>query len=503
MPALPDGTGPAAIAIAPSGQIVVAGSVGVANDDGVPGEQIVVARFDATRRARPGVRPRRLRGPAARLRLGRSATRRRRRARSSLLPDGRIVIAGRASARDGGDRAFVARLTAAGAPRPRASRARAARSCSSAAPRRRASRARRWRRSRSAPTGGSWRRAARPTSPATTRCCSRGFTAGGRARRRVRAPRQRRHAARRGSPRRAPPASLARALALQPDGAAIVAGAATGGAARRALRRAPARWTAATARAGARSRSAAARFDAADRRRGGRGAAARRQAARRRPARRRRRCCSAACTAAPSSARPPSTRAAARDARRALRRPRARLRVRPRRRRLHGRQRALQAHGIGGRGRVVSTRVQRVFGRSGPQVVCAPLSGLRAGRLPLCGSRPRRGAARGASRVLRVPRAAPGALPHRRAASAWPVAALPGTLPPRIGSVTMPARAEGHHCETADCADLRHARSTVAEVEQAARAGGARSLCAITRPSLLAGARSSALRGRQPGPRRH
>ncbi|HEV7806259.1 MAG TPA: hypothetical protein VGO80_10590, partial [Solirubrobacteraceae bacterium] len=47
-PALPDGTGPAAIAIAADGQIVVAGNVGVANDDGVAGEQIVVARFGPT-----------------------------------------------------------------------------------------------------------------------------------------------------------------------------------------------------------------------------------------------------------------------------------------------------------------------------------------------------------------------------------------------------------------------------------------------------------------------
>ena len=32
-----------------------------------------------------------------------------------------------------------------------------------------------------------------------------------------------------------------------------------------------------------------------------------------------------------------------------------------------------------GSGALVSTRVQRVFGRSGPQVVCTPLSGLRPG----------------------------------------------------------------------------------------------------------------------------
>ena len=34
---------------------------------------------------------------------------------------------------------------------------------------------------------------------------------------------------------------------------------------------------------------------------------------------------------------------------------------------------------VKGSGPVVSTRVQRVFGGSGPQVVCAPLSGLRMG----------------------------------------------------------------------------------------------------------------------------
>ncbi len=112
-PALPDGTGPAAIALARNGDIVVAGNVGVDNDDGVPGEQIVVARF--TSRGLPD--------PAfghdgfALIQLGFGSAKRHASSAAralTLLADGSIVIAGRASARDGGDRAFVARLTPSG-----------------------------------------------------------------------------------------------------------------------------------------------------------------------------------------------------------------------------------------------------------------------------------------------------------------------------------------------------------------------------------------------------
>jgi uncharacterized delta-60 repeat protein len=112
-PALPDGTGPAAIALEPGGDIVVAGNTGVATDDGVPGEQIVVARY--TSRGLPD--------PAfggdgfAVFQLGAGSARRHASSAArglALLADGRIVIAGRASGPDGGDRAFVAQLTPSG-----------------------------------------------------------------------------------------------------------------------------------------------------------------------------------------------------------------------------------------------------------------------------------------------------------------------------------------------------------------------------------------------------
>ncbi len=110
---LPDGTGPAAIATTSTGQIVVAGSAGVATDDDVPGERIVVARYSARGVPDPGfghdgftslqfgaASPHAHAGSSARALV--------------VLPDGRIVIAGRASDRAGAARAFVARLTAAG-----------------------------------------------------------------------------------------------------------------------------------------------------------------------------------------------------------------------------------------------------------------------------------------------------------------------------------------------------------------------------------------------------
>ena len=112
-PALPDGTGPAAIALTPAGQIVAAGSAGVHNDDGVPGEQIVVARFSDRGVPDPAFG----RDGFAVLQLGFGSSIRHASSVAkalTLLPDGRIAIAGRASARDSGDRAFVARLNANG-----------------------------------------------------------------------------------------------------------------------------------------------------------------------------------------------------------------------------------------------------------------------------------------------------------------------------------------------------------------------------------------------------
>jgi uncharacterized delta-60 repeat protein len=254
LPALPDGTGPAAIAIspppgpiaiapppgptaiapppgpiaiAPGGRIVVAGSVGVANDDGVPGEQIVVARFGSTGLPDPsfgrdGFSVLQL-GFGGSIRHASSAAR-----ALSLEADGRILIAGRASARDGGDRAVVARLTAAGRLDPSFARqgrlivqlgrtsARRVASSSLAALLRR--------------PDGRLLAAGRATDVAgDDATLLAGFTAAGAldgsfghggsvvSQLGVAAVRTR------------PPASQARALALQPDGAAIVAGAATGG----------------------------------------------------------------------------------------------------------------------------------------------------------------------------------------------------------------------------------------------------------------------------------
>src|SRR5204863_496634 len=58
---------------------------------------------------------------------------------------------------------------------------------------------------------------------------------------------------------------------------------------------------------------------------------------------------------------------------------------------------------VKGAGPIVTTRVQRIFGRSGPQVVCAPLSGLRMGatyKIRLEASP--KGGARGVQRTLRI-----------------------------------------------------------------------------------------------------
>jgi len=112
-PRLPDGTGPAAIALTAAGQIVVAGNAGVANDDGEPGEQIVVARLGD--RGVPDLAFGRDGFAVLQLGFGSAVRHASSAARAlSLLPDGRILIAGRASARDGGDRVFVARLSADG-----------------------------------------------------------------------------------------------------------------------------------------------------------------------------------------------------------------------------------------------------------------------------------------------------------------------------------------------------------------------------------------------------
>ena len=68
---------------------------------------------------------------------------------------------------------------------------------------------------------------------------------------------------------------------------------------------------------------------------------------------------------------------------------------------------------VKGAGPVVSTRVQRVFGRSGPQVVCAPLTGLRAGasyKVRLVSSP--KGGVRGAQRTFRLAKAPAKILPQ-------------------------------------------------------------------------------------------
>jgi uncharacterized delta-60 repeat protein len=110
----PSGTGPQAIAIAPNGQIVVAGSSGVATDDGIRSEQIVVARYSDRGVPDPGFGQ----NGFATLQLGRSSSDRHGESKASglaLLADGRIVIAGRSSDAHGSDRAFIARLMTSGA----------------------------------------------------------------------------------------------------------------------------------------------------------------------------------------------------------------------------------------------------------------------------------------------------------------------------------------------------------------------------------------------------
>lgn len=397
-PALPDGTGPAAIAIAPGGQVVVAGSVAVSNDDGIPSEQIAVARF--TDRGVPD--PAFGRDGFAVFQLGFGSAIRH--ASSSarglvLLPDGRVVIAGRASARDGGDRAFVARLAPNGSldlgfarqgrtlvQFGRASSARVASSSLASVALR---------------PDGRFVAAGRATDVAGNHAVLvAGFTAAGLvdsgfAREgsavtqlgRVYAP--------------APPVSLARAVVLQPDGAAIAAGAATAGAV-------AARYTAAgvlDCGYGTRGRALAfggARFALstdgvagaalqpdgklllAGRRAGGGLLLGR-------------------LTGGPSVAAGSTAPRLVTLAARYVGRGRGYAYGL-----VDGACRVVNARfAVKGSGPVVSTRVQRVFGRSGPQVICAPLTGLRMGatyKIRLESSP--RGGARGAVRTLRVARPA-------------------------------------------------------------------------------------------------
>ncbi len=114
---MPDGAGLAALALLPTGEIVVAGSTGVPSDDpygeGEPGEQVVVGRLSARGVPDPAFGS----GGFALIQLGARGARRPARSRAAALatsPDGAIALAGRASAPDGSSRGFVARLTASG-----------------------------------------------------------------------------------------------------------------------------------------------------------------------------------------------------------------------------------------------------------------------------------------------------------------------------------------------------------------------------------------------------
>jgi uncharacterized delta-60 repeat protein len=116
---MPAGGGLAANALTPSGQIVVAGSVGVppgnTYEEGEPGERVVVGRLsdrgvpDSTFGA----------GGFVTLQLGARSARRPARSRVAALAlgsDGTILLAGGSSGPDGADRGVVARLTPAGRP---------------------------------------------------------------------------------------------------------------------------------------------------------------------------------------------------------------------------------------------------------------------------------------------------------------------------------------------------------------------------------------------------
>ncbi len=405
VPALPDGTGPAAIALAPGGQIVVAGSVGVANDDGIPSEQIAVARFSDAGVPDPAFG----RDGFAVFQLGfGSAIRHATSSARGLVvaPDGRIVIAGRASARDGGDRAFVARLAPNGSlDLGFASRGRTLVQLGKASSARVASS------SLAALAMRPDRRlvaAGRATDVAGNHAVLlAGFTAAGVLDSAF---------ARLGSAVTqlgreyppAPPASLARALVLAPDGSAIAAGAATAGAVAarygasgaldcgygtrgRALAFGGARFALSTDGASDAALQPDGKLLVAGRRAGGGLLLGR---------------LTGGASAASEATAPRLVTLAARYT---------------------GRGRGY-AYGlvdggckvvnvrfsVKGPGPVVATRVQRVFGRSGPQVVCAPLTGLRMGttyKIRLEASP--RGGARGAVRTLRIAKPAGKVLAQR------------------------------------------------------------------------------------------
>ena len=280
----------------------------------------------------------------------------------------------------------------------RASRARDGCSCSSVAPRPRAARARRWRRSCSVPTGACWRPAARPTPPATTRRCSpasrpaarwtpRTGAAAASSRSSERRPQRRHRHRRRGRSRRRPTARrsprASRAAARWPrDSARPVPWTAATAVAAAAGRPAPPAWIRPPTGSSLPRRTPRGGLLVAGRRAGGGVLLGR-------------------LLRWPDGRRGHGAATAARDARRPLHRARSRLRLRPRRRWLQDREGALRRHAAR-RGRAISTQLQTVSGRFGPQVVCAPLRGLRPGArytLRIAGAG---GAPRGAQRVLRA-----------------------------------------------------------------------------------------------------
>ncbi|HEY1538183.1 MAG TPA: hypothetical protein VGF63_02215 [Solirubrobacteraceae bacterium] len=394
-PTLPDGTGPAAIALQSDGHIVVAGSVRVSNDDGVPSEQVAIARFDGRGVPDPGFGN----GGFAVLQLGFGSAIRHASSTARglvLLPDGRIVVAGRASARDGGDRAFVARLTSAGrldasfghqgrllVQLGRASAAGVASSAIYALAQR---------------PDGRLVGAGRATDAAgDDDVLLAAFTPGGALDTGFGARGSRVTQLGRAAATGAAPVSLARALALQPDGTAVVAGAASGGtlAARygpsgafdcsygtrgRTLAFTGAGFDPLTDGAFGAVRQPDGRLVVAGRRAGGGVLLGRLDAT------------------AGAAARAGS----------------ARLVTLPARYTGHGRG---YAYGLvddgcssvnvrfsmrSASGRTVKTNVQRVFGRGGPQVVCAPVKGLRPGGRYRIRVATTAGGPHGADRVLRA-----------------------------------------------------------------------------------------------------
>jgi|GEM_PF-6022668 len=113
---MPEGSGLRAIALTPSGQVIVAGSVGAPSGtsyEDEPTEQIVVGRL--TDRGVPD--PTFGNGGFALLQLGARSRGKPAASRANALarlPDGSVVIAGQASETSGSERGVIARLTAAG-----------------------------------------------------------------------------------------------------------------------------------------------------------------------------------------------------------------------------------------------------------------------------------------------------------------------------------------------------------------------------------------------------